>query len=97
MKVTFYGNGMVWDPSKNKVVATFKEGSFTTEDESIIALCRKNKFEEKVEGVAQEINLTDKKTEDVIQEAKITDKKAEEESSSIEEPIVPKRRARKEG
>lgn len=49
MMVTFYGYGQVWDPERNKVLCTFKNGSFGTKDSREIDIIRKNKFKETVE------------------------------------------------
>lgn len=32
MKITFLGNGLVWDSAKNKVLCKFIEGKYTTSD-----------------------------------------------------------------
>ena len=40
----FYGNGAVWDTSKSKIIARFKDGEFETSDKYIIEYLTKMNY-----------------------------------------------------
>ena len=55
----FYGNGIVWDKSKNKALCTFKDGQLDTEDVYIIEKLKESGY--KFDQENNEIEIEEKK------------------------------------
>lgn len=60
--IKFFGNGVVWDPLKNKKLCEFKNGIFETSDQYVIEILNKKyKFDIIQNNIAEPILPTQKK------------------------------------
>lgn len=57
MKVIFHGNGIVWDPDRQRPLCEFKDGVVALDDERAIAVMRLNGFAEDVLPVEEPVPL----------------------------------------
>jgi hypothetical protein len=45
----FYGNGIVWDAERNRILCEFVNGEYTTNDEREIEILKAGEFESQIE------------------------------------------------
>ena len=64
--VTFKGNGVVWDKERNKVLCSFRNGEFKTDDKRVIDILLKGGYEH--DAVLEEETKEEEIIEEVIEE-----------------------------
>lgn len=59
MSVIFHGNGLVWDPERQRALCEFKDGIVVLDDDRAIAIMRRNAFVEEATLAKNAISSVD--------------------------------------